>query len=173
MPNILIYLLIVVVKTIEVALATLRIKLITKGQQVEGSLVGFVEIIIWVIVASVVLNDIASDPWKVIAYAVGFSLGNYLGSVLEEKIGLGTMKVDIIIQEDKAKKVIDELRDRGFGVTVLDGEGRNYRRKVLLVILKRKQAPKFVRMVHEIVDDAFITMSDIKPVYGGFGSIRK
>jgi uncharacterized protein YebE (UPF0316 family) len=50
------YLLIVLVKTFEVSLGTLRIKLITRGQRVTGAMVAFVEIIIWLLVVGRVLR---------------------------------------------------------------------------------------------------------------------
>lgn len=171
--NYVFYIIIIVVKTFEVTLATLRMKLITKGQEIAGSIVGFFEIIIWLVVVSFVLKDITADPFKVVAYAIGFTSGNYLGSILEERIGLGTIRMEIIIKEDKASGVTKEIRDQGFAVTVLDGEGRNFKRKVLLVVAKRKQAPLLHKIISNMDQDVFITMTEIKPLYGGYGTLRK
>ena len=73
----LIYLLMLVAKIVEISIGTTRIMLITRGERVLGSILGFFEVLIWVILVSTVLKDITSDPIKVIIYALGFALGNY------------------------------------------------------------------------------------------------
>lgn len=168
MPSILTYLLIVLVKTFEVSLATIRIRLITKGQKFAGSVMGFFEIIIWLIVVSIVLKDITSDPWKVIAYSIGFALGNYFGSILEEKIGLGSARMDVIVREAIGLELADKLRDKNYAVTVVDGKGKMHLRKILIVIAKRKDMPAIHEFILEQTDEAFITTSDVTPVVGGY-----
>ena len=166
-----IYLLIILVKTFEVSLSTLRIKLITKGQRVYGALVGFFEIIIWVLVISTVLTDIQSDPWKILAYAIGYSLGNFMGVTVEEWIGLGSTKIEVILPQNQTEKIVKEIRSMGFGVTVVEGEGKDEKRNILLVILPRKSVDKVRRILENT--QAFVTITDIKPVYGGYGAIKK
>ena len=75
------YLLIMLVKTFEVSIGTLRIKLITRGQRGVGAVVAFVEIVIWLLVVGRVLSDM-SDPWKILAYALGYATGNYMGVIV-------------------------------------------------------------------------------------------
>lgn len=166
-----IYLLIVLVKTIEVSLATLRIKLITKGQRIFGALVGFVEIIMWVIIVSTVLNDMSSDPMKVLAYALGFALGNYFGVIVEEWIGLGSTKIEVILPQHQSVEVVKQIRSLGYGVTEIEGSGKDEKRSILLVILPRKSVDSVRRILEET--SAFVTITDIKPVYGGYGALKK
>lgn len=168
MPNILIYLLIVFVKTIELTMTTIRLKMITKGQKFIGSIIGFFEIIIWLIVVSIVLQDITSDPWKIIAYSLGFALGNYIGSIMEERIGLGNARIDVIVPETEGIALADELRQKDYAVTVIDGQGRLRPRKILIVIVKRKDIPEVSQFIMDHTDEAFITSSDITPVIGGY-----
>ncbi|HZK10020.1 MAG TPA: DUF5698 domain-containing protein [Clostridia bacterium] len=166
-----VYLIIILVKTFEVSLSTLRIKLVTKGQRLSGSIVGFFEIIIWVLVISTVLTDIQSDPWKILAYAIGYSLGNFMGITVEEWIGLGSTKIEVILPQNQTKEVVQQIRKAGFGVTVVEGEGKDEKRNILIIILSRKS----VNQVRQILEQtpAFVTITDIKPVYGGYRALRK
>ena len=168
MPNILIYLLIVFVKTIELTMPTIRLKMITIGQKFFGSIIGFFEIIIWLIVVSIVLQDITSDPWKIIAYSLGFALGNYIGSIMEERIGLGNARIDVIVPETEGIALADELRQKDYAVTVIDGQGRLRPRKILIVIVIRKDISEVSQFIMDHTDEAFITSSDITPVIGGY-----
>lgn len=168
MPSVLMYILIVFVKTIELSMTTVRLKLITKGQKLAGSIIGFFEIALWLIVVSIVLEDITSDPWKIVAYSLGFALGNYVGSVLEEKIGLGNARIDVIVPETEGIALAEVLREKNFAVIVVDGKGRIRPRKILIVIVKRKDIPEVSQFIMDHSDEAFITTSDTTPVIGGY-----
>lgn len=172
MPNILLYLTIILVKTFEISISTVRIKLITKGQKLAGAVIGFFEVCIWLIVVSLVLQDITDDPLKVVAYSLGFALGNYFGSILEEKIALGSSRMDVIVKEDVGLELARILRDKNYAVTVIDGKGRQYDRKILLIVAKRKDMKTIHAIINETTDNAFITTSDITPVIGGYGIRR-
>lgn len=112
------YVLILIVKILEVTLATTRIVLITKGERVKGAIIGFFEVIIWVLLISTVLKDITEDPIKIFIYAIGFSVGNYIGSLVEEKIGIGTTRVELIVKEEHGQALASNIREHGFAVTV-------------------------------------------------------
>lgn len=170
--NILFYLLILFAKIIEVSLMTLRIVFITKGERKLGAIVAFVEVTLWIFIVTFVMNDLMADPVKAIFYALGFSVGNYLGSVLEEKIGIGLSQVQIIVKKEHGPKLAKELRDESYAVTVVHGEGRNLERNILFMYVKRKRVKHLLEIVKAKQENAVITVMDTKPVYGGFG-IRK
>lgn len=169
----LIYILIVVVKTFEVTLTTLRIKLITKGEKVKGALTGFVEVSIWIVLVSTVLKDVASDPYKIIAYATGFALGNYFGVELEDRLGLGTVRVEVIVKEEHGIELAKNIRSYGYAVTVIEGKGMNFNRHVLIMVVQRKREESLIKIIKEFQQNAFITILDTKPIYGGFGALKK
>lgn len=170
--NILFYLLILFAKIIEVSLMTLRIVFITKGERKLGALVAFVEVTLWIFIVTFVMNDLMADPIKAVFYALGFSIGNYLGSVLEEKIGIGLSQVQIIVKKEHGKQLAKELRDESYAVTIVHGEGRNLERNILFMYVKRKRVKHLLEIVKAKQENAVITVMDTKPVYGGFG-IRK
>ncbi len=169
----LIYLIIIMVKTFEVTMATLRIKLITKGEQLQGAIVGFFEVIIWVALVSTVLKDITSDPLKVLAYAIGFALGNFYGIAVENRLGLGTIKVEVIVKKEDGESLAKALRENGHAVTVIDGKGMNFDRSVLIIIVRRRKTSTLIKEIKELQENSFITLTDTKPIYGGYGTIKK
>lgn len=173
MESIGLYLLIFFVKIIEVTLATTRIVLVTKGEKVKGALIGFFEITIWLYLVSSVLNDITSDPFKVLTYALGFSIGNYVGGLFEELLGVGTARVEAIVKEGDGIKLVTLLRDHGFAVTVLEGEGMSNKRQVLIMHIKRRRTKEVVNLIKKCQENVVITIHEVKPIYGGYGVIKK
>ena len=75
-----VYLVIFLGKIVEVSLGTLRIVLINRGERLIGSLIALIEISLWLIIAGNVLTNYQSDPLKMVAYALAYAMGNYVGS---------------------------------------------------------------------------------------------
>ena len=168
-----VYFLILFLKIIEVTLATTRIVLITKGEKIKGAIIGFFEVFLWIMIVSSVLDDMSNDPYKILVYALGFSLGNYLGSVFEEKLGFGTIRIEIIVHIEKGQELADSLRDQGLAVTVLEGDGMHHKRNVLLMHIKRKNIDDTIHLIRELEKDVVITINEVKPIYGGYGILKK
>lgn len=171
--TIMMYGLILIVKIMEVTLSTTRIVLITKGEKLKGSIIGFFEVLIWIILVSTVLSDVTSDPIKVVIYAIGFSIGNYVGTIFEEKLSIGTVRIEVIVKEDNGKHLVDILRKEGFAVTVLEGEGMKFKRKVFIMHVKRKNTKKVIELIKKYEHNVVITINEIKPIYGGYGILKK
>ena len=163
------YLIIFCAKILEVTISTIRIVLINKGERVKGALLGFIEVMIWLIVVSSVLNNITEDPIKVFIYALAFSLGNFIGVTIESKIAVGLASIQVVVMEKNGEVLADALREKNFGVTIIDGKGKNDNKKSLLFIqLKRRRIPLAVKLIKEINPDAYITVNDIKSMLGGY-----
>lgn len=163
------YLIIFCAKIVEVSISTIRLVYINKGEKLKGAILGFIEILIWLIVVSSVLTNIAQDPIKILVYAAAFSLGNYVGVTIESKIAVGLSSIQVVVNEDCGQQLADMLREQGFGVTIIEGKGKNNSRKNLLFIqLKRKRIPEAVKFIQQNTQNAYITINDIKAMKGGF-----
>ncbi len=173
MQTLLVYAVILVAKIVEVSIGTLRIMLITRGEKLIGALISFVEICLWVFIASSVLNDLSSDPIKALLYAAGFAIGNYIGSFFESKLALGTVKIEAIVMKEHGEHLATAIREKGYAVTVVDAMGMNHERNILYMIIKRKDCKVVCDMIKATEDNVVLTINDIKPVYGGYGFIRK
>ncbi|HCX63264.1 MAG TPA: hypothetical protein DHU59_12620 [Clostridiales bacterium] len=163
------YIIIFLAKIIEVSIATIRLVYINKGERVIGAILAFVEIIIWLIVVSSVLNNISEDPLKMFVYAIAFSLGNYIGITIESKIAVGLASIQVVVNEDTGKMLAEILREESYGVTIIDGRGKNDSKKSLLFIqLKRKKISDAVKLIKQTAPTAYITINDIKSMVGGY-----
>lgn len=165
----LLYLIIFFAKIIEVSISTVRIVYINKGEKVKGAALGFIEILIWLVVVSSVLNNITEDPIKIFIYAIAFSLGNFFGVTIESKIAVGLSSIQVVVGQEGGAILADILREQGYGVTIIEGKGKNESIKNLLFIqLKRKKIPEATRLIKEHNPEAFITVNEIKTMFGGY-----
>lgn len=168
-PSVWLYLFVFFGKIIEVAVATVRIVLINRGERVKGSVTGFFEVSLWLVVTGTVLVGFQDDLLRCLVFAVAFALGNYVGSWIEGKLAFGLSSIQVIVSKDcESSELVEELRSRGFAVTLLEGEGKTGRREILLLHLKRKSIPAAVSLIKQRLCNAVITVNDIRTINGGF-----
>lgn len=164
-----IYLVIFVGKLIEVSIATLRIMFVSRGNKGLSLLCGFFEIVLWVIIAGNVLNDLYSDPLKALVYCIAFTIGILLGMVLEQKLAVGLTSIQIISLTDDGEKIGALLRENGFGITFLEGHSVDgTKRQLLFVQLRRRKIGEAIQLARSINPNVIVSVSDVKSVHGGF-----
>ncbi|MEG1524625.1 MAG: DUF5698 domain-containing protein [Clostridia bacterium] len=164
-----VYLFIFFGKIMEVSCSTLRIVLINRGIRTVGSIIAFVEIMLWLVIASSVLAGFSQDFLKGIVYSLAFAAGNYIGSWLDELLAFGLSSVQVIIADlNLAKSIEESLRAKGFGITSLDVHGRDQDHYMLIMTIKRKRLAEVLDWLENNCQGAVITVSDVKSQRGGY-----
>jgi len=149
----------------DVSLMTIRIIFISKGVKFWASVLGFFEVSIWLIAISQVMNNL-DNPLYAIAYALGFATGNYLGTVLEEKIAIGVNLVRVITNKE-AQPLVDYLNREGFGVTSIDARGSKGPVKIIYSVVRRRDLKKIIDIVNEFNPNAFYSIEEVRGVNKG------
>ncbi|MDL2323703.1 DUF5698 domain-containing protein [Ruminococcaceae bacterium OttesenSCG-928-A16] len=165
------YIFIFAAKLVEVSLATIRNVLINRGEKLKGALIGFFEVMIWVIVVNQVLDGISEDPVKLIVYCLAFACGNYIGVIIEGKLAIGTAYVQAVVSPEKKDELSNILREKGFGVTIVQGEGKNGIVDVMMIYLKRKCVDEAISLIKECSPSSLVTVNDVRHLRNGY--IRK
>lgn len=172
MEAILGYLLIFFARLVDVSLGTIRMIMVVRGKRIMSACIGFMEATIYILAVGKVLSAM-NNLFNVLAYALGFAAGNYVGIFLEGKMALGDIIVQVIL-ENEATELIEKLRNSGFGVTVVEGCGRRGVKHLLNVTLQRKNLSKLYSIIDKHDKKAFVTVTDARSIRGGyFSSIKK
>ncbi len=167
MPNIVIYFLIFFARILDVGLTTIRTIFMIQGRKAIVMIIGFFEAIVYVVVLGKIVSDL-DDPMKIVFYGLGFAAGNFVGLIIEEKLALGELAVNVILKDSDNDKLIKEIRDNGFGVTVIEGQGKTMMRDYLIIIIKRKDFKRLKNIVARYDNKAFIMTSSVDPITGGY-----
>jgi uncharacterized protein YebE (UPF0316 family) len=152
-------------RIIDVSLGTLRIIFLGKGYKKLAPLIGFVEVLIWLLAVREVLFNLRNVAC-IVAYCAGFAIGNYLGLWLEEKLSIGMVLLRIVFKMDFTE-FSEYMRKCKFGFTVVKGEGSRDKVKVLFSVMKRKDLPGILSKLAEMNPLAFYSIENIKSVNGG------
>ena len=151
----------------DVSIGTVRIILVSKGNKLGASFLGFFEISIWLLAISQVMQQGLNNVASFFAYGLGFACGNFIGITIEEKLALGLQTIRLISTET-VDILTMTLRDAGYGVTVINASGAKGPVHILYVIVQRKKVKDVIRIASEITPDIFISVEDIRSVKAGF-----
>ena len=158
-------LVIFILRLIDQALDTLRVLFVVRGKRWIVWILGVITNVIYIVAISSVLTG-DRNPFTIMCYAVGYATGNILGMRLEEFLAIGFREVNVISQT-KGHEIANALRNLGYGVTEISGQGRDGHVSIVKTNIKRKQS-KAVRKIIETIDDCcFITEDDFVPVNAG------
>jgi uncharacterized protein YebE (UPF0316 family) len=123
---------------------------------------GFVEALIWVLAITRVLSGL-EDPARMVAFALGFAAGTFVGSVVEEWLALGQSLIRIVAPT-RSDQVAPLLRKRGYGATVLNGDGLSGEVRVTFCIVPRKEVWTVTRLIHEANPEAYVSVEQTSTV---------
>lgn len=154
--KIIIYLVIFTFKIIENTLSTLRIIVVSNGKKILGAILQGLISIIWIISTSLVVVNIKKDPIKIIAFTLGALIGSYIGSLIEEKIALGTNMLTVVIDKTKTTKITHALKKQKHEVIILNGKRKDELKNVLLIMTKRKRKENIIKLIKNIDNNATI-----------------
>jgi uncharacterized protein YebE (UPF0316 family) len=154
-------------KIIEVSVSTIRQILINKGYRKQGTMLSFIEILLWTFIASRVIMGITEAPIKGIVFCIGFSVGVYLGSRIEGYIAMGRVLIQTIVSLENADTMTGVLRQKGYGVTTMEARGRDAAKKVLMVFAFRKGKEEIIREIQKLDRTAMIISNDVSTLHGG------
>lgn len=158
-------LLIFCARIFDVSLGTLRVIFISRGMRAIAALVGFVEILIWLLAIGQIMKNLTNVACYV-AYAGGFAMGTFVGIYIVEKLSLGVVLIRVITRKD-ATELIAFLHSENYGVTSVDAHGATGMVKVIYSIVKRQHLHNVIETIKRFNPQAFYSIEDVKFVSEG------
>ncbi len=164
-------LLIFVARIADVSIGTIRVIFISRGLKYLAPVVGFFEILIWLLAIGQIMKNL-SNPACYIAYAGGFAMGNFVGIWIAEKLSLGVVLIRVITKKD-ASELVEYLKSAGYGVTCVDGHGSDGQVQVVFTIVLRREVKSVVDLIKNFNPNAFYSIEEVRFVEKGVFPIRK
>jgi uncharacterized protein YebE (UPF0316 family) len=157
--------LILIARVCDVTIGTVRIMFIARGNKLFAPILGFFEILIWLLAIQQIMRNLG-NAFCYLAYAGGFAIGNYIGITIEEKVAYGKVVIQIITSKD-ASELFRSLRKKGFGVTKVAAEGASGPVSIVYSIIDRLDLDDVVQLINRFNPKAFYTIEDIRSVKEG------
>jgi len=167
-------LLIILARMTDVTLGTLRIIFVSRGSRLAAPILGFFEVLIWILVISQIMQNL-NNPLCYVAYGLGFAIGNYLGIMVEEKLAIGYLVLRIFVPKENACKecLMQKLIEAGFGVTAVEGRGSTGEVTLLYSLIRRKDLDEAVEIVEKTDSRVFYSIEAVKAAHAGIFPAKK
>src|SRR3990172_6468237 len=123
-------------RVIDVSMGTVRVILVARGVRWLAPIIGFFEVIIWLLAVSQIMQNLSNIACYV-AFGGGYAAGTYVGMLVEGKLHIGKAVLRIITHKE-ASELIDKLRAANYGVTSVDAHGAIGPVTIVFSIVKRR-----------------------------------
>ena len=148
-----------------VTLSTLRTIFVTRGMKGLAPVLGFFEVTIWLFAVGEVMKNL-SDFRCSLAFAGGFTLGNFLGILIEQRLALGSVVVRTITPRDTAP-LVGWLREAGYGVTAVEGMGVSGAVQVVFTVVPRRELAGVLVILKRFDPEVFYTVDTLQAAAAG------
>ncbi len=158
-------LLVLGLRLLDVPLSTVRMLYMVRGQRSVAAVLAFFEALIWLYAITRVFAHLHA-PAQYLGWALGFALGTALGMGVEGWLAPGYVTLRVITR-GRAADLVQALRDGGYGVTEVEGRGREGPVAVLFVVVPRRAVRRLLTLVDVHDPKAFITLEQTTRARGG------
>jgi len=153
-------------RVLGIAISTLSTLMTVQGRKFYAVAAGFFSSLVYVIAIGKVVTNL-NNMWNILAYAGGFAGGTLVGMVLDQRLALGFAEVRFISTDDGGD-LANALREAGFGVTELQGHGRERTVEVIAVLCPRKEMKGVLDIGRRVDEDAIVTVTEPRSVERGY-----
>jgi uncharacterized protein YebE (UPF0316 family) len=153
-------------RTIDQTINTIRTLITVQGERRVAWVLGFTQSLLFITAVAGVLQSLI-QPVNLLAYAAGYATGQVLGIGLESRVSRGH-SILRVISATKAQAVVDTLRQEGWGVTELPGQGLGGTVGVILCAVPRKNITAAKKAILGIDASAFVTVQHVFLLGGGW-----
>jgi uncharacterized protein YebE (UPF0316 family) len=164
-------LLIFLARVCDVTIGTIRIIFVSRGHKFLAPLIGFFEILIWLVAIGKIFQNL-NNITCYIAYAGGFAAGNFVGICIEERLAMGTLVIRVITRKG-ASELITGLRSAGYGATSITAQGGSGAVSVIYSVIKRSNLDDVVAIIKKFNPKAFYSIEDVRFVSEGVFPLNK
>ena len=148
-------------RVVDVSLDTIRILFISKRLKYLAPVIGFFEVLVWLLAMKQVMQNLDNIGYM-FAYAAGFATGNFVGMYIEQLLSIGKVIIRIISKD--CDGLVETLRASGCGVTSIEGQGMGGPVKIIFSIINRSDINKVVAKIREFNPQAFYSLEDVSSV---------
>lgn len=148
-------------------LATLKTIFVSKKIMKPVYFIVFVDAMIFATIISKVSN--ASGIYYGLAFALGKTVGVFIGGKVDDKLALGVLEVDLFLNnKDKMIQIAEMLREAGYTVNNFLARGQNGgRRYKVEVVINRNEYAVLEDLMEECgIDNPTVKVKNLNKVYG-------
>ena len=164
-------LLIFLARICDQSIGVMRIIFVSKGKKNIAPILGFFEVLIWIVAISKIMENL-DNYINYIAYAAGFATGNFVGMIIEEKMAMGIQMIRVFANE-RGQELVQSLNSHGYGSTFVEAHGAREKVHLIYTIVHRNELQNVIGLINDFNPKAFYTIEDVKAANEGIFTHHK
>jgi uncharacterized protein YebE (UPF0316 family) len=157
---------ILLLRTTDITMSTLRIFSVTRGRRLTAWLIGFFQALLFVTVISAMLTQLG-NLLNLIAFAAGYATGNVLGITIDGMLAPGKSLLRIY-SSAHGEELAHTLRALGHGATRVSGQGRDGTVSMIYCYVPRRLVRKIKQQVITHDPQAYLSVENVRQIRGGW-----
>lgn len=156
-------------KMIDVTLSTLVTIYVVKNKRLLATIIGFIDVFIWLLVVNAALNNSVNSLSIAIVYSLGYAAGTYLGSLISNVINNDIVNIQIVTKNDN-NVITNKLKKSKYSASMIEciGIHKEDKKYIIYATIKHKDLNNFKNMIRRLDNNAFLMISDSKEIIGGY-----
>ena len=156
-------------RLLDVSLATFRTMVLVKGQKILPAIIGFFEVLVWLMVVEETLKTEVDSIWVPISYAAGYAIGSLLGTYISNKFIKNMCAVQVVTDKSNTK-LINAIKKAGYGLSIIDlkKDGNSEKKEMLFIEVNNNSVKDLKNLINKYDKEAFVVISDSKFVMNGY-----
>lgn len=156
-------------KMIDVTLSTLVTIYVVKNKRLLATIIGFIDVFIWLLVVNAALSNSVNSLNVAIIYSLGYAAGTYLGSLISNIINNDFVNVQIVTKNDN-NIIKNRLKESKYSASMIECTGihKEDKKYIIYATIKHKDLNNFKNMIRKLDNNAFLMISDSKEIIGGY-----
>ena len=153
-----------IIRLFDALLMTIETIQIIKGNRKIGSILSFIEVLIWFLIIKEALRE--NNSFLVaLVYALGYCIGTYLGSFLSNKYSKEKIMVQVISSNKNIKEI---LKNNDITFSLINSSGSYSNNYIFLIIINNNLFIKIKNLVLKEDSNAFISTYESKKIINGY-----
>ncbi len=151
----------------DVSLSTVRTIFVIKNKSIYATIIAFIEVIIWFMVAKEALIDAPDSIIIPIAYSAGYATGTLIGSFIADRFIDGYLNVQVISSKITLKN-LEKIKNKGYAITNIQLKSENSKKKMFFIETKKTRYNDLIKLIKKFDNNSFIIVNETKHIENGF-----
>lgn len=150
-------------RIVDVSLGTIRTIMTIKRKTLLASIIAFVEVFIWFVIAKEALNIEVNTIWIPFSYSLGYASGTFIGSFLSNNLVNDEVFLQVIVNDSS---IINKIRQKGYQLSIvaLKKGYQNNNKELLLIQTKRRKLNDLINYINSNTRNSFMLVNEVKRI---------
>ncbi len=154
-------------RILDVTIGVVRQAVMFKNKVILTTVLAFIEVFIWFVVAKEALRIDVENIFIPIFYSLGYASGTLLGFFLTKLFIKGEVGIQIIVDKDD-DLLLKALKIRGYQISIINLESTGDKpKKMLFLEVNNKSLKKVQKLINQTSPEAFVIVNEAKNVFNG------